>query len=380
VPALVDQPLSPLAPSSSGGSGSGGPRNVASAAAAAETPNDLAVSSPTVERAQDLLAGRPLTGAGPPLERGARQHLHEVLAPPRHVGRGRASRGLRRQHLGHQLDHRGIRLGGDGGEAGLQVGVELARQQHRAVDLLERHPVEQAGAGEPLEQDAPEGVHVGRGLDPLLVEALGRHVQVAAHHRVVRGLGLARDVGGPGDAEVEELDLAVATDADVRGLDVAVDEVDRLAAPPLGDGAFHATSSAAATSPTTPTKARTGMGGVMQRSRSSPSTYSVTSATRSSSRTRSCTRRIAGWRRAPSRRPSSRRRLTESEPGSMSPRNTLMATSARTPPLDIIVARYTSPNPPRPRQEWTWNRRPEAGSPDVGSVMDASFDKFPRGG
>ena len=65
---------------------------------------------------------------------------------------------------------------------------------------------------------------------PARPSSLGRHVLVAAHHGICRGMGLANLVAGASDAKVEQLDLAVSADADVRGLDVAVNQPQRLVA------------------------------------------------------------------------------------------------------------------------------------------------------
>ena len=76
-----------------------------------------------------------------------------------------------------------------------------------------------------VEEDA-EGVDVAGGGDVLAAGLLGAGV-MRGHHRgqgdggVARGMGELDDFG---DAEIEELGLAVGGDEDVGGLDVAVDD------------------------------------------------------------------------------------------------------------------------------------------------------------
>ena len=171
-------------------------------------------------------------------------------------------------------------------------------------------------AVEHLVEHAPEPVDVALGsIDE--IEALGSHVPDRSEHERAR-LRFARIEVGARDAEVEDLRLARGGDLDVRRLDVAVEDSQR---PSRRDrrrctrrGAADATSpaiSSAGPAGTLPVAASS-------RRRSSPSTYSMTTAQRPSSRTRPSTCTIARCRTSPSTRASSRSRVATSPASSTS--------------------------------------------------------------
>ncbi len=109
--------------------------------------------------------------------------------------------------------------------------VDVARQgQVVAEDARERRAVlalrEHALAREQLEQDEAHRVHVGRAIERVALELLGRHVEdlaldLAAARRVELVLRLRH-------AEVEHPRRAVDPGEDVLRRDVAVDDVQRL--------------------------------------------------------------------------------------------------------------------------------------------------------
>ena len=146
----------------------------------------------------------------------------------------RRDRAARRAHgLAHLARGREALLGvlgegavHDGQEKGRQVG-HPAPQGLRVVleDLVEDGVhglrVERLVAGEQLVEDGAHREEVGALVHLLAPHLLGRHVVGRAHHRArARHLGDAQ----PGEAEVEDLHREVREDADVRGLQVAVDD------------------------------------------------------------------------------------------------------------------------------------------------------------
>ena len=103
----------------------------------------------------------------------------------------------------------------------------LVGDRHRGVGL------ERRAAGEQLEEQAAGGVQVGPGVDVVTLGLLWGEVLGGADD----GLGLGhRRVGvghRAGDAEVHHLDLALGTDHDVGGFDVAVHDAHAVA---VGEG------------------------------------------------------------------------------------------------------------------------------------------------
>ena len=108
------------------------------------------------------------------------------------------------------------------------VRVERRRRDDLDVaDLLQGREValadEEALAGEHLVEHDAEREDVAAAVDGQPAHLLGRHVAELALEDA--GLGLRRLAGGLGDAEVDELDLALVADEHVLRRDVAVDEV-----------------------------------------------------------------------------------------------------------------------------------------------------------
>ncbi len=89
--------------------------------------------------------------------------------------------------------------------------VGARRQDLDVADLLERREValaqEQPLAGEQLVEHDAEGEDVAAPVERQAAHLLGRHVAELALEDA--GLGLARLAGRLGDAEVDELDLAL---------------------------------------------------------------------------------------------------------------------------------------------------------------------------
>ncbi|MEZ4238788.1 MAG: hypothetical protein R3F59_22075 [Myxococcota bacterium] len=111
----------------------------------------------------------------------------------------------------------------------LQLLVDERRERglrlRQREEVLRVHPTEQPAARQPLVEHAAEREHVGaRVRRQVHVEPLGREVRQAPHHDVALRVGRAREDLGDGDAEVEQLDVAVTANADVRRLHVAVDD------------------------------------------------------------------------------------------------------------------------------------------------------------
>ena len=147
----------------------------------------------------------------------------------------------------------------DVAEPGLGVALEAALEQpaearrgrggkrspgdrlldHRGQDVRDRLAVEEPAAGQHLEQHDAEGPDVGALVDGLAPRLLGGHVGGGAEDQAGRGAGAGQgrrlrqggraagervvvSAPGLGEAEVEDLDLALRGQLDVRGLEVAV--------------------------------------------------------------------------------------------------------------------------------------------------------------
>nr|WP_238705462.1 hypothetical protein [Serinicoccus profundi] len=105
---------------------------------------------------------------------------------------------------------------------------ELARGGHAAVDVLVGHPQRVAAgkglaAGEQLEEEQAEGVHVGACVDRVVLDLLGGEIGGSAPQQLRAGVA-TRHGDGPGQPEVGDLDPALAPvgEQDVLRLDVAV--------------------------------------------------------------------------------------------------------------------------------------------------------------
>ncbi len=162
-------------------------------------------------------------------ERGEREARRaQVLGRGEHVERVEhllgglvALRGIARERLQHDLV-----------EGGRDVGAMRARRRHVRLDDG-RHreelvvALEQAAAGDQLEQHDAEREHVGAAIDRAADALLGRHVRRLADEHA--GLGLRAAHRGAGDAEVHDLHVAVVAEEDVRRRDIAVHDAERLA-------------------------------------------------------------------------------------------------------------------------------------------------------
>ncbi len=122
----------------------------------------------------------------------------------------RAVRGV----LGQAGGDQGAQVGGEFAEVGL--GVDDPEQHGRPGALTEQVPAE-GGVGE----GRAEREDVAGGFERLAERLLGGHVGGGADHR--SGGGQAAAVGGPGDAEVDDV-RAVEGEQHVAGLEVAVDQ------------------------------------------------------------------------------------------------------------------------------------------------------------
>ena len=120
--------------------------------------------------------------------------------------------------------------------------------QDGADGVGDRLPAEEPVTGEHLEENDPEGPHVGLLIDGLAARLFGRHVggrsqddALLRHRRGDRGRGRRVAVGlvaqkYAGEPEVEQLDAPILRHLDVRRFQVAMDDalgVRRLQ--PLGD-------------------------------------------------------------------------------------------------------------------------------------------------
>ena len=139
--------------------------------------------------------------------------------------------------LGQGLEHdllqlwRQIRpLGPHVGDLGL---AHLVEELERLLLLVEHL------AADHLVEADPGAEHVGPGVDLITPGLLRRHVEELALDDPV--LGLSAPLAGLGDAEVDDLDLAVIADEHVLGADVSMDDAER---PPvvvhLGVGVMQA--------------------------------------------------------------------------------------------------------------------------------------------
>jgi hypothetical protein len=132
------------------------------------------------------------------------------------------------------LDRLLERLADDVGEAGLEVGAVLLEPRQLGVAHHQQH-VELVGGGEQpapgqhLGEDDADREQVGALIEGLLDDLLGRHVTVLALERAGLALVGALRIERPGDAEIDQLDVAAHRQQHVGGRDVAVDDAERLA-------------------------------------------------------------------------------------------------------------------------------------------------------
>ncbi len=129
------------------------------------------------------------------------------------VGLLRPRRRLERHRAGdHVVESQETRVG---------VAGPRVRRAHRGFDVFARPAAEGRLAAPELHQQDRDGEHVGRGRELLRVHLLGRHVAGRAEDAVP-----ARRGGhGGGDAEVDDLDLALFVDHHVARGHVAVHDV-----------------------------------------------------------------------------------------------------------------------------------------------------------
>src|SRR5690606_30130623 len=127
--------------------------------------------------------------------------------------------------LGQRLEHDALELVRD-----LPV-VGAGRQDLDVADLLQGGEVrladEQPLAGQELVEDGAAGVYVRGAVDLRTAHLLRRHVAELALEDA--GLGLGALAGRLGDAEVDELDLALERDQHVLRADVPVNQVELAA-------------------------------------------------------------------------------------------------------------------------------------------------------
>ena len=164
----------------------------------------------------------------PGLDRLAGEEAAQVVGQ---LAGGRVAAGRR---LGHRLQADRLQVARD-------LVVEPARRPRLVLQHLQQEhaavAAERPLAGEQLVEDDAEAVDVAAGVDRVRLAAglLGRHVGRRAEHLAV---GRHRRVVGValGQAEVHEVRLAVGVEQDVRRLDVAVDDAERVrAAERVGD-------------------------------------------------------------------------------------------------------------------------------------------------
>jgi hypothetical protein len=128
--------------------------------------------------------------------------------------------------LGQALEDDGLERLGD-------RRIDAAGRDHLVThvlggDLDRVGPVEGRLADDHLVEDAAQRVDVAAGIDPVPAGLLGREVGGGAHDGTGLGeVAVGRVGDGPGDAEVDDLDLALGREQHVAGLDVAVDHATR---------------------------------------------------------------------------------------------------------------------------------------------------------
>ncbi len=140
-----------------------------------------------------------------------------------------------RVELGRQVEARRT-------DAGPRVGAEEGRRERG----LPGTPRMQGLEGEELEEERPQGIHVGAGVDGFAAHLLGRHVTGRAHGGSVDAPAALSDAAGARqrgslhgalelrEAPVEQINLAEVPEHHVPGLEVAMDhaacvrEVERL--------------------------------------------------------------------------------------------------------------------------------------------------------
>ena len=152
-------------------------------------------------------------------------HAGEGTSPPGRVGSQGREHGV----------GAGVAVGGGDGEA---AGQDLVQPPGHASGLWwgRGGGVGRAGAEQGLPAGDGERVLIGAMIAGGAGEALGGHVgrRAAVHrgaggrhaHGELRGLGQVG--GGPGEPEVDHAGVAAGVDDDVLGLEVAVDEIDRV--------------------------------------------------------------------------------------------------------------------------------------------------------
>jgi hypothetical protein len=176
-------------------------------------------------------------GQGRP--RAAPRRRQQLRDPGREVRR-RPGRRLQAPQLCRQLPAVGPTLVGHGAQAALHGGAE-ARQRlverarrasvadarlhphHLAEDGVDALAVEEAPPDHHLVEERPQGEEVAAPVQGLSRELLGGHVRRRAlRHPGLRGV--SPHPLGFGDAEVADLDDAIAADEHIGGLEVAVDQ------------------------------------------------------------------------------------------------------------------------------------------------------------
>ncbi|MEY2512728.1 MAG: hypothetical protein QOJ89_86 [bacterium] len=154
--------------------------------------------------------------------RGPRRRAAERLRGlERELAGGRLARGrILRQRASEDRVER-VQLRRDMRQLGRR-GVQVRPHARCRRVALERH-----AAAEHPKQDAAEGVDVGRGADGVAADLLGRRVVGAADPLVGARRAVARRCQ-PRQAEVRQERAVAGADEDVRRLDVAVHEADRM--------------------------------------------------------------------------------------------------------------------------------------------------------
>jgi hypothetical protein len=150
-------------------------------------------------------------------ERPVGEHVLEVL------GHGLAVRVAHVAILGESARHDEVERGRQPRPQARGRGGSLLHHPHQ--DRGQRRGVEGLLAGEQLVQDAAEREEVGARVHRISLGLLRRHV--GGRPEELSGGGEGRGLEA-GDAEVHDLRLPVAEQHDVRGLDVAVDDLLRV--------------------------------------------------------------------------------------------------------------------------------------------------------